>query len=572
MKLRYLSFGRAYYIFSLFCGDLLAQLILPIMNRNKFLFLILFLIYSLKITAQPDVVNRPKLVVGIVYDQMRWDYLYRYYDRLSEGGFKRLLNEGFNCQNTMINYLPTFTAPGHSCIYTGTVPALHGIAANDWMDVASGKEIYCCEDNSVKPLGGGNAGLMSPRNLLTTTIADELRMATNFTSKSIGISLKDRGAIIPAGHQANGAFWYDSESGNFISSNYYFEQLPFWVQQFNARNLADSFLNLGWETLYAINTYTQSTTDDNAFEGTLKGETKPTFPHNTFKKSSKGVLRQIPAGITFTRLMAQAAIEGENLGANKTTDFLAVSFSTTDYIGHMFGPNSIEVEDAYLRADQDLELFLQYLDKKIGKENYLVFLTADHGGAHNPTFLASHNTPAGFIWDKEVKKTIKEKLSQKYGDTAAFMELTNYQIYLNEKIIKDKKWDRDDIKSTIINVLKDVPGIGFVMDMEHPNDLAIPTKIKEMAINGYNPKRSGIIQIITNAAWFSAYYKTGTTHGTWNPYDAHIPLLWYGWGIKKGQTFRNINMTDIAPTLAALLKIQMPNGCIGEPILEIVNP
>lgn len=532
---------------------------------------LLFLLSVITATAQ-NKVQRPKLVVGIVADQMRWDYLYRYYERYSTRGLRKLMDEGFNCQNTMISYLPSFTAPGHTCIYTGSVPALHGIAGNDWIDNRTGKEWYCTEDTTVKSVGGGIAGLMSPANMLASTITDELRLATNFRSKTIGISLKDRGAILPAGHTASAAYWYDNETGNFISSTFYMKELPGWLQQFNMRNLNDSLMKLDWNTLYPINTYKQSIRDNNPYEGKSKGESAPVFPHKTsLLASDKGAIRATPFGNTITRLVAEACIEAEQLGAGDETDFLALSFSSTDYIGHQYAPNSVEVEDTYLRFDKEIEQLLDYLDKKIGKGNYIVFLTADHGGAHNAAFLADNKIPAKSVTIKQINKELNQFLAKEFGDTAIVRSLMNYQVFLDEDIISAHHLERSKIRNEIMQWFRKQKGVSYVLDMENLAASVAPELLKKMATNGYYINRCGNIQIVLDPAWYSGHASTGTTHGSWNPYDIHIPLLWYGWNIPKGETFRTTYMTDIAATLAALLRIQAPNACIGEVIGEIVH-
>jgi len=526
-----------------------------------------------KESAAQSPVERPKLVVGIVIDQMRWDYLYRFQERYSDKGFKRLMTDGYNCENTMINYLPTFTAPGHASIYTGSVPALHGIVGNDWVDNRTGKSWYCTEDTSVKSIGGGKAGLMSPNNLWASTITDELRLATNFQSRVFAISIKDRGAILPGGHTANAAFWYDGETGDFITSSYYLQKLPDWVSVFNKRNLNDSLMNLNWNTLFPISTYVQSTADDNNYEGVVKGEEKPVFLHLTslaVKRKDKGAIRTSPFGNSMTRLMAQACIAGEKLGQGNNTDFLAISFSSPDYIGHQYGPNSIEVEDSYLRLDKELGLLFDYLDKAVGKGNYTLFLTADHGGAHNAGFLTDHKIPAKSVSIKEINKDLNQYLMQQFGVNSLVKSLMNYQVLLDEDLIKSNKMNRRHIRQEIIKWLKMQPGVTEVLDMESPERLGVAL-LKERSANGYNSNRCGSIQIILNPGWYSGYAPTGTTHGSWNPYDAHIPLIWYGWGIKKGKTFRQVNMVDIAPTLAALLHIQMPNACIGKVIEDVLK-
>jgi Uncharacterized proteins of the AP superfamily len=536
--------------------------------------LALGLLYSGLAFAQKTGVERPKLVVGIVVDQMRWDYLYRYYDRYTDGGFKRLMNDGFNCQNTHINYLPTFTAPGHTAVYTGSVPALHGIAANDWIDNATGKKWYCTEDTTVKPLGGSMAaGRMSPANMLTSTVTDELRLATNMRSKVFGVALKDRGSILPAGHTGQ-AFWFDDSTGNFISSSYYGNALPTWVNNFNGKRHADSLIAQPWELLYPANSYTQSLPDNNAYEGKLGGEASPIFPHKVKYDAKAGYnwLRFMPAGNTITFKMAKACVKGEQLGQRDATDFLCVSFSATDYAGHNFAPNAVEMEDMFLKMDNELASFLNYLDKHVGQGQYTVFLTADHGGAHNAQYMKDLGIPAGFDQQTILGKSLSAYVKARMGKDSLVRMATNYQVYLDEAQIAKHKADRDGVKRAVIDWLHQQPAVAFAIDMEDMDDAVVPEPLRTMTVNGYNHNRSGCIQIILEPAWYSSSHgSTGTTHGSWNPYDAHIPLLWYGWGIPKGKTFRNVSITDIAPTLSALLYIQAPNGNVGHVITEIVD-
>ena len=530
-------------------------------------------------TTTSTAIPRPKLVIGIVVDQMRWDYLYRYYDRYQSNGFKRLLNEGYSCENTQVDYIPTFTGPGHSCIYTGSVPAIHGIAGNDFIVQATGKSMYCTEDTSVQTVGSTTkAGQMSPRNLLTTTVTDELRLATNFRSKVIGIALKDRGGILPAGHTANAAYWFDDKTGNWITSTYYMNDLPQWVKDFNDQKLAETYLKLDWNTLYPIDTYLQSTPDNSKYEGKFKGTDAPTLPVKTsaLYKGNLGLIRTTPYGNTFTLDLAIAAINGEQLGQNDQTDFLALSLSSPDYIGHQFGINAVEIEDTYLRLDRDIANFLTYLDAKIGKGNYTVFFTADHGAAHNTAFLNDHGIPAG-VWDAGVTlKDMNKVLAAKFNADSLLISLDNYQVNLNYKVIKANKLDDEPIKQECIKYLQKLPYVMYAVDMTKVQGATIPEALRTRIINGYNVKNSGVIQIVLNPAWFTGHGSgdggpTGTTHGTWNPYDNHIPLVFMGWGIQHGSTVREVHMTDIAPTIAALLHIQAPNGSIGTPIGEVLK-
>ncbi len=537
---------------------------------HKFLAFIAGILFFLS-SANAQPVSRPKLVVGIVVDQMRWDYLYRFYDRYSADGFKRMINQGFSCENTFIPYTPTYTAAGHSSVYTGSVPAINGILGNHWYRRDLKRNWYCTEDTSVSSVGSSStAGKMSPGNMLTTTITDELRLATNFQSKSIGVALKDRGSILPAGH-AGQAYWFDNATGGWITSTYYMNELPAWVKAVNDKKLPEKYLSQNWNTLYPIGTYKQSTADDKKYESKIGGEDN-TFPHITADLSVNKFesFRQTPGGNTYTLDMSRAAIEGEKLGQRGVTDFLAISFSSPDYIGHAFGPNSIEVEDTYLRLDRDLGAFFKYLDTKIGKGQYLVFLTADHAVAHVPGFMKENNLPAGTFDDAAIKKWLNEMAEAKFGIKNAIEQVINYQLYLDHTLLNEGKVDLDDFKNWVISELKNHPAIMACFDLHELPETTLPAKIKDMVINGYNQKWSGDIQFIFNPGWFDGF-STGTTHGAWNPYDSHIPLLWYGWKVKPGKTNRETYMTDIAPTVAAMLRIQMPNGSIGHVIEEITK-
>ncbi|WP_079667955.1 alkaline phosphatase PafA [Soonwooa buanensis] len=519
--------------------------------------------------------ERPKLVVGLVIDQMRWDYLYRYHDKFGEDGFKRMLKQGYSFNNVLIPYLPTVTAIGHTSIYTGSVPSIHGIAGNDWTDKETGKSVYCTTDADYKGVGttSDKIGAHSPRNLWSTTITDQLGIATNFQSKVVGVSLKDRASILPAGHNPTGAFWFDETTGNFITSTYYMQDLPSWVKDFNSKNYASELVSKGWNTLLPINQYSESTRDDVPWESLLGSATKPVFPYNnlaTDYEKKKGVLRTTPFGNTYTLKFAEATVDGYQLGADDITDFLAINIASTDYVGHAFGPNSIEVEDTYLRLDKDLGNFFKMLDKKVGKDNYLVFLSADHGGAHSVGFLEENKMPTGFFGEG-LEKSLNADLEKKFGVANLVLAVDNYQVYTNDKLISEKNLDSEDIKKYIISSLKKLPEILYAVDMTEIGESPIPEPIKTRTINGYNWKRSGDIQMVTKDGYLAYYAKKGTTHSVWNSYDAHIPLMFMGWKVKNGESNRPYYMTDIAPTLAQFLKIENPSGNIGQPIVEVLG-
>ena len=513
-------------------------------------------------------IERPKLVVDIVVDQMRWDYLYRYQKRYTDGGFKRLLGEGFSCENTMIPYVPSVTAIGHTCIYTGSVPSIHGIAGNNF--VKDGKKVYCTDDDSVKPVGTTSvAALMSPRNLWVSTIGDEMKIASNGRAKVVGVALKDRASILPAGHNPNGAFWFDDQTGCFITSSYYMDHLPKWVEAFNDKRLPEQYLSQKWNTLYPKNTYTESTTDENEYENGIREGVKATLPLNLpelYKKYGYGIIRNTPFGNSLTLDMAKAAIDGEQLGADDETDLLTVSCSSTDYIGHQVGTHAIETEDTYLRLDKAIADFLAYLDSKVGKGNYLVFLSADHGAMNNAAFLQDRRIPAG-SWDASATaKKLNHVLAKEYPEAGDIVKtVMNYQVFFNRDVIKSKQLDFDNIKQTVVNVLKEDPSVQYACDMAKASTESIPEEVKSRIINGYNRERSGDVVIILKPNFY-AHGMKGTDHGAWNSYDTHIPLVFMGWGIKHGATTKQTFMTDIAPTIAAMLHVQAPNGCVGKSI------
>lgn len=544
---------------------------------RKILFIALVLCCSRPAWSQQQAgtLSRPKLVVGIVVDQMRWDYLYRYYDRYSPDGFRRMLDEGFSCENTFINYIPSVTAIGHATTYTGSVPAIHGIAGNDFIIQATGKSMYCTEDSTVNTVGAaGDAGRMSPRNMLSTTITDELKLATNYRSRVIGVALKDRGSILPAGHLADAAYWFDGKSGNFISSTFYMKELPRWVKEFNARKLPEKLLSKDWNTLYDIRSYVQSYPDDNRYEGRYAGNDRTTFPVRTSRMTGRSydAIRSTPYGNTLTTAMAIAAVENEALGQGEATDFLAVSFSSTDYVGHKMGVNAIETEDTYLRLDQDLASLFSHLDKSVGKGNYTVFLTADHGAAHNPNLLKDKNVPAGLWSGGKVQKELNALLESRFSGKNIVRSFSNSQVNFNYSVIRSAGLDEEAIRKTCVRFLREQEGVAFAADMRDLNEAAVPEIIRERLINGYHSDRSGAIAIILEPAWYSGSPDaTGTTHGSWHAYDTRIPLLWMGWGVNHGATNKPANMTDIAATVAALLHIQVPNGNIGSPIDELIK-
>jgi predicted AlkP superfamily pyrophosphatase or phosphodiesterase len=542
----------------------------------RVLFSICFIVYSIHCLGQkptPAAPAKPKLVVGIVVDQMRWDFLERYKARYTANGFNRLLSQGFSFNNCQINYTPTYTACGHACIYTGTTPALNGITGNDFWDNEQQKLVYCTENPNTQCVGctdeQDKAGKQSPANMWANTIGDELRLSNEKRSRVFGVAFKDRGAILPAGHLANAAFWFHRNSGNWITSKKYLENLPAYVNDFNNKRVVDSFMRLNWNTMYAIETYKQSTSDYKPYERSRFGKDS-VFPYNVeqFINNDYEKIIFTPQGNDFTLAFAKKIIENEKLGKMTETDMLCISLSSPDYIGHSYGPNSIETEDTYLRLDKSIGDFLTYLDKQLGKNNYTVFLSADHGVSQIPAYLNEMGMPAQKVIEDSIKANLNAALLAQFGMENLVLDIVNYQVILKNTVAANKK---DEIIDFIRQELLKLPWVINAVPTENMAEASIPEVLKEKLINGFNPKRSGVLQIITKPHVMDGKEHMGTTHGMWNNYDTHIPLLFYGNGISKGSSFREVHMEDIAPTLAALLKIQMPNSVNGKVLSEIVK-
>lgn len=476
--------------------------------------------------GRPQFGEKPKLVVGIVVDQMRWDYLSIYYNRFTREGFRRLIDEGYSFDNCLINYIPTVTAIGHTSAYTGTTPAFHGICGNTFF--IDGKKTYCCGDSTVQTVGtdNKNVGKMSPRNLLSTTIGDQLRLQTGFRSKVIGVSYKDRAAILPAGRSANAAYWLDLKNGQFVTSTYYMKELPQWVKDVNRlMTKNDELKRLGVDVGLS------------------------------------------PLAGTLITDMAIAAVVGEQLGKGEETDMLCVSYSHTDVIGHKWGTRGEHVDDAYLELDKELARFFHALDAQVGKGNYMVFLTADHGAAHNTQYMKDHQLHAGKWLSAELRKDLDAYVASKLGNTKSLiLGILDYRFFLNKEEIKRQGLDIQRVKDVMIAFLLQCPHLSVVVDCEKIATSSIPPIIRDRMLLGYNYHRAGEIVVVPEPGiyefgpWSSP---VGTTHGEWNPYDAHIPLLFYGWHVPHGSYAQEVHITDIAPTVCSLLHIQQPNASIG---------
>jgi predicted AlkP superfamily pyrophosphatase or phosphodiesterase len=546
----------------------------------RFIYLFILQVIFCPLFAQSP---RPKLVVGIVVDQMRQDYLYRYADTFGEDGFRRLMNEGFYLSNAHYNYVPTYTGPGHASIYTGTTPAIHGIVGNEWYDKTLHKTVYCVSDERYNTVGSSaeGQGKMSPRNLLTTTITDELKLATAGRAKVISISDKDRGAILPGGHMADAAYWYDETTGRMITSTFYAKSLPPWVEQFNARRLPDQYLNGTWQQALPADKYRASAPDNSPYEVKFNGEAKTTFPYDLKKMRTLNgqydLLSNTPFSNDFLTEMALAAIDAEQLGADEWTDFLCISFSAPDKLGHRVGPRAVELQDLYIRLDRNIAQLLKKLDAAVGAGAYLVFLTSDHGVADVPQQLIDQRVPGGYLRAGELKQQLAELGQQYFQGKPVIEAMINGQLYLNHQLFggDPKSGGVEWMVSLelISNFLAQQPGIAqvFPKNLIRQGDFN-EGGIKGMVIRGYHPKRSGDIITVLEPNWLEQGRVAGTTHGSPYTYDTHVPIIFYGQGIKSGTSAAYHAITDIAPTLSILLKVGFPSGCTGQPIVEMINP
>lgn len=551
------------------------------MKFPKFTYLFLFLgIFSCKNSPEYSssnnldiITSKPKLVVGVVVDQMRFDYLNRFKNKYSANGFLRLIKQGYSCNNHHFNFIPTYTAPGHASIFTGTTPSVHGIIGNSWYDKASNSTVYCTTDKAYIPVGAAaKYGQASPRNMKVTTLADQNRLFTQMNGKTIGVSIKDRGAVFPSGHTANGAYWFEGlNEGKWMTSTYYMDALPQWVKDFNTPSNIASYLK-PWNTLYDISLYEESGSDLSDYEQGFNGKSTSEFPYDlkALMELNEGydIIKSTPFGNTMITDFALSAIEAESLGVDDYTDFLTVSYSSTDYIGHNFGINSVELQDTYLRLDLEVERLLNYLDAKVGAGNYTLFLTSDHGAVDVPSFLTDVHIPSGYV-PKNSFASLYTNLKKKYGVSDLIMKISNDQVFLNQERITALKVNLEDVQKFVVNEIISYPHIKKAYTATTMQTRYFKEGAEKMLQNGYHQKLSGDV-LFTLESGVISYDSKGTTHGSGYNYDTHVPLLFYGNGIQPGKTYKRTNVTDIAPTISALLGIALPSGATGTIIEEVI--
>lgn len=548
---------------------------------KKFIFIVALIGSFVALKAQSPETERPKLVVGIIVDQMRQEYLYRYYNKFGEGGFKRMMNSGFMLQNAHYNYVPTWTAPGHASVYTGTTPGIHGVIGNDWFDKDLNKRVYCVGDETVTGVGGTlKEGAMSPHRMITTTITDEIKMATQKRSKVIGISIKDRGAVLPAGHMADAAYWFDKITGKFMTSSFYMASLPTWVENFNKLGLADKYASKVWTPLLPIEQYTESIADVNPYEGKISGAEKASFPYDVAAMKKKygnyEALSETPFSDDLLTELAKATLDGEKLGQDEWTDFLCISFSAPDKLGHDVGPYAVELEDLYIRLDKNLEDLFKKLDQSVGDQNYTVFLTADHAVSDVPQYMIDNKMSGGSLSTSGIKTKLDDYLKNYFPGKELILDLFNEQIFLNHEAFGDdpKKGGVDLMVATelISSFLIKEKGIAnvFSKSLIRQGDFS-EGGYKGMVIRGHHPKRSGDVAFILEPHWVDWGRPVGADHSSPYTYDTNVPVLFYGKGIKKGKSVKYHAITDIAPTLSILLRTKFPSGCTGQPISELFD-
>ena len=513
--------------------------------------------------------NPPKLIVGVVVDQLRYDLLTRYQHHFTDGGFKRLMKGGFFAENMHYNYVPTYTAPGHTSIFTGTTPSIHGIAGNNWIQDEK-KEMYCSQDDEVSSIGGDEkSGKMSPKNMRVTTVTDQLRLFTNKQSKVFGVAIKDRGAIFPAGNMANAAYWYDATTGNWITSSWYMDSLPSWVQKFNAKKEYAKYMRQNWDILYPKNKYANPSMDNVPWEELNFKKETPSFPYIFDSTRYASEIRLTPYGNSLTTDMALEVLKNEQMGRGLHTDFLTVSYSSPDYIGHAFGPYSMEIEDNYYRLDRDIKRLLDELDQRYGRDNYWIFMTADHGVQDVPGFSNDNKIRGGATSSKKWKEKFENYITLKTGKTGFIRAVMNEQITLHSDSLLQAGMTARDIAAILRSMpVEEMTGIWGIYSFDEISTAPIHRSIREKIINGYVPHRSGDIAILLLPNWMNHGNK-GTTHGSPYNHDGHVPFLFYGKNVKPQSSAIPYEITDIAPTISYLLGMLHPNGCVGKPIVEL---
>jgi predicted AlkP superfamily pyrophosphatase or phosphodiesterase len=520
--------------------------------------------------------DKPKLVVGIIVEQLRYDQIDKFRNRFSEAGIRKLLNEGTYFQNASFEYMLTQSAPGHATIATGAEPSFHGITSDHWYLPLRNELIYCTGDISVNPAGGSyESGLHSPVNLQSSTFADELKMATNKEAKVYSVGMKENPAILSAGHAADAAYWFDNTTGTWMSSSWYLDTLPVWVNDFNAMKYSDAFLDQTWNLLKGPDQYYDCVNDTNNFEAGFSGQNY--FPYELQKlarrskntRTDYSLLRETPFASTYTTRFALKLIEEEGLGKDDVTDYLSICYTATDYIGHRFGPSSVEMGDAILRLDKDIEELLKFLNDSTGKRNVLIYFTSSHGISEIPAVLQSNRIPSGYFRQNQALQLLRSYLNAVYGEGDWVKGYSERQIYLNRTLIEDARISLEEVQKKVARFMVQFSGVAaaYPYSAFEANDFGNGNLRR--IINNFSPLRSGDVIITLSPGWVEKEGDMVTNHNSPYEYDSHVPLIWYGWTVNRLTVTRKVNMADIAVTLSSLCRVPVPNASSGEPLFEL---
>ncbi len=520
--------------------------------------------------------SRPRLVVTILVDPLSIDQLNRYREVMEKDGFRKVMSEGTFFNNARYDYFFAEGVTGITTLMTGANPNIHGIVGSNWYEPLHDTRVFCTADQQVKAVGGSyDNGQHSPRHLLTSALGDEIRLSSRLEGRSFSVALDADAAVLAGGHLANAAYWYDDESGTWMSSTYYMDSLPAWVQAFNAKELPRTYLEKTWERLLPAEAYSASLPDSTGEAEGLRGHTL--FPYDLKKLSdlgrrreNLGLLRNTPYGNTFTEDFVTNLIINEQLGQDDTCDFLSITFSANRHILRTFGASSQEMEDALLRLDRDIAHLLSFLEREVGRENLLVVLTGTHGISHDVKQMSHLKMPAGYFNPNQAMTLLRSYLNVIYGEANWIKGFHNHQIYLDHVMIEDANINLYAMQDRVADFMLQFSGISHVMTAHALQEAGNSSPVFMKIQNGFFPKRSGDVFVVLNPGWQEKDGGTGITgSGFWN--DSHVPLIWYGWKIPRRTSFHRIDMTAVAPTLSYFLKIPAPNGSDGLLIDELLD-
>lgn len=519
--------------------------------------------------------QQPKLVVGVVVDQMCYDYLYRFQDHFGKNGFRKLMEKGTHFRNVNYNYVPTYTGPGHASVYTGTTPENHGIVANDWYHRPFGKPVNCVEDTTMTSVGTSSGyGRCSPQFLRANTVTDQLKLSYP-GGKVISVSIKDRSAILPGGHMPDGAYWYDYASGKFITSSFYTTSLPSWVNDFHATHPFSNYMKV-WNLLQPRETYTYANEDNTPYEQLIGGKTSPVFPYDFTALSQDqqySLFTVLPQANTYLADFALEALKSEQLGKDDVVDMLTISFSTPDIAGHAFGPYSLEMEDMYARLDVEIARLLTTLDKQVGKGNYVFFLTADHAVVPVPQYLTDHHLPGGYVFEDTLVAQLRQASVAEF-QTDIIDRFENNNIYLKEEFLSNEQLP--EFLRFLQREVRQWKGVKAVYTEDELQGGPSTNSWMEMVRKGFDPERSGEVIYLLQPGYLeksadSERARRGTSHGSSFNYDTHVPVLFYGAGIPAKEVFTAYEIVDIAASIVHILQVQRPNAMTGKPMTELFS-